>query len=91
MEWFEQAVEKARDRAKVRVAELRVSHPNEDQVALGRRLVSSSALRAGLAGAASGSLSLIALPLGLPAAMAVTLFVEAELIFALLELYELDT
>lgn len=91
MEWFDQAIEKARDRAKLRVAALRLSHPGEDQVALGRRMVSSSALHAGLAGAATGSLSLIALPLGLPAGMAVALFVEAELIFALLELYELDT
>jgi len=91
MEWFEQAIEKARDRAKFRVAALRLSHPGEDQVSLGRRLVDSSALRAGLAGAATGSLALVALPLGLPAGMAVSLFVEAELIFALLELYELDT
>jgi hypothetical protein len=91
MEWFEQAIEKARDRARFRVAALRLSHPGEDQVALGRRLVSSSALRAGLAGAATGTLSLVALPLGLPAGMAVALFVEAELIFALLQLYELDT
>ncbi|HET7785440.1 MAG TPA: hypothetical protein VIR81_10280 [Myxococcales bacterium] len=91
MEWFEQATEKARDRARFRVAALRLSHPGEDQVALGRRLVASSALRGGLAGAATGSLALFALPLGLPAGMAVSLFVEAELIFALLELYELDT
>src|SRR5690349_20462930 len=91
MEWFDQAIEKARERAKFRVAALRLSNPGEDQVALGRRLIAAFALRAGLAGAATGSLSLIALPLGLPAGMAVALFVEAELIFALLELYELDT
>src|SRR5512140_3738616 len=91
MEWFDQAIETARDRAQFRVAALRLSHPGEDQVSLGRRLVESSALRAGLAGAATGSLSLVALPLGLPAGMAVALLVEAELIFALLELYELET
>jgi hypothetical protein len=91
MEWFDQSVEKARSRAKFRVAALRLQHPNEDQVALGRRLVSSSALRAGLAGAATGTLALITLPLGLPAGIAVSLFIEAELIFALLEVYESDT
>lgn len=91
MEWVEQVVEKARDRAKFRVAALRLEHPAEDQVALGRRLVKSSALRGGLAGAATGTLALITLPLGLPAGVAVSLFLEAELIFALLELYESDT
>jgi hypothetical protein len=91
MEWFEQATEKARDRAKFRVAALRLSYPGEDQVSLGHRLVASSALRGGLAGAATGSLALFALPLGLPVGMAVSLFIEAELIFTLLELYELDS
>src|SRR5689334_24977101 len=91
MEWFEQAIEKARDRAKFRVAALRLSHPGEDQVSLRRQLVAAAALRAGLAGAATGTLALVALPLGLPAGMAVSLFVEAELIYALLELYELDS
>ena len=60
-------------------------------MALGRTLVGAMALRAGFAGAATGTLSLVALPLGLPAGIAVSLLLEAELIFALLELYGLDT
>jgi hypothetical protein len=91
MDWFDQAVEKARDRAKFRVAALRLAHPGEDEVALGRRLVAASAMRAGLAGAATGTLALITLPIGLPAGVAASLYLEAELIFALLELYESDT
>jgi hypothetical protein len=49
------------------------------------------ALRAGLLGAATGTLSLVALPVGLPAGVAISLLLEAELIFALLELYGVDT
>jgi len=49
------------------------------------------ALRSGFAGAATGALSLVALPLGLPAGIAVSLLLEAELIFALLEVYEMET
>ncbi len=91
MDWFDQAVEKARERAKFRVAALRLEHPGQDEVALGRTLVASSALRAGLAGAATGTLALVTLPIGLPAGVAASLFLEAELIFSLLELYESDT
>src|SRR4051812_31326200 len=91
MEWFDQAVEKARQRAKFRVAALRLGHPGEDQVALSRRLIAAAAVRAGLAGAATGTLALFTLPIGLPAGVAVSLFLEAELIFSLLEVYESDT
>jgi hypothetical protein len=90
-ERLEVVVEKARQRARFRVAALQLEHPGEDEVALGRRLVDEMALRAGFAGAATGTLSLVALPLGLPAGIAVSLLFEAELIFALLELYGLDT
>ena len=89
--WFTEVVEKARLRARGRVAALRVQHSGEDEVALGRRLVRSSANRAGLFGAATGTLALITLPVGLPAGIAVSLLLEAELIFALLELYGLPT
>ncbi|HZX97396.1 MAG TPA: hypothetical protein VFE90_22965 [Myxococcales bacterium] len=91
MEWVDQVVERARDRARFRVAALRATHPGEDQVALGRRLIGSSALRAGLSGAATGTLALIAFPIGLPAGVAVSLYLEAELIFGLLEVYDSDT
>jgi hypothetical protein len=91
MERLDGIVDKARERARFRIAALRLEHPGQDQVALGRRLVGSMALRAGLAGAATGTLSLVALPLGLPAGVAISLFLEAELIFSLLELYEVDT
>src|SRR5437868_4506566 len=91
MDRLEAMVEKARERARFRVAALRLEHPGQDDVALGRRLIASMALRAGFAGAATGTLALVALPLGLPAGVAVSLFFEAEVIFALLELYGLDT
>jgi len=91
MDRLDAIVEKARQRARFRVAALRLEHPGQDEVALGRRLVASMALRAGLAGAATGTLSLVALPIGLPAGIAFSLLLEAELIFALLELYELET
>jgi len=84
-------VEKARERARFRIAALRLEHPGQDEVALGGRLVASMALRAGLLGAATGTLSLVALPVGLPAGVAISLLLEAELIFALLELYGVDT
>jgi len=84
-------VEKARDRARFRIAALRLEHPGQDEVSLGRRLIATMALKAGLAGAATGTLSLVALPLGLPAGIAISLLLEAELIFSLLELYEVDT
>jgi hypothetical protein len=91
MERIDAIVEKARQRARFRVAALRLENPGQDEVALGRRLVASMALRAGLAGAATGTLSLVALPIGLPAGIAFSLLLEAELIFALLELYGLET
>ena len=91
MERLDAIVEKARQRARFRVAALRLEHPGQDEVALGRRLVAAMAVRAGFAGAATGALSLVALPLGLPAGIAVSLLLEAELTFALLEVYEVGT
>ena len=91
MDRLEAIVEKARARARFRVAALRLEHPGQDEVTLGRKLVSTMALRAGLMGAATGTLALVALPLGLPAGIAISLLLEAELIFALLELYGIDT
>ena len=89
--WFAEVVDDARRRARGRVSALRAEHPEEDQVALGRRLVKAAATRAGWYGAATGTLALITLPIGLPAGIAVSLLLEAELIFALLELYDLET
>ena len=91
MQRLDAIVEKARERARFRIAALRLEHPGQDEVALGGRLVASMALRAGLLGAATGTLSLVALPVGLPAGVAISLLLEAELIFALLELYGVDT
>jgi len=91
MDRLDVIVENARQRARFRVAALRLEHPGLDEVALGQKLVAAVALRAGFAGAATGALSLVALPLGLPAGIAVSLLLEAELIFALLDLYEVDT
>jgi hypothetical protein len=48
-------------------------------------------MRAGLLGAATGTLGLVALPVGLPAGIAVTLLLEAELLFTLIALYGLPT
>ena len=89
--WFANVVEDARKRARVRVAALRAGFPGEHETDLGRRLVRSAATRAGWYGAATGTLALITLPIGLPAGIAVSLLLEAELIFALLELYGLET
>ncbi|MGZ6144127.1 MAG: hypothetical protein ACXWLM_12370 [Myxococcales bacterium] len=88
---FEEVVESARRRARAKVASLKAKFPREHEVDLGRRLVRSSANRAGWTGAATGTLALITLPVGLPAGIAASLYLEAELIFALLELYGLDT
>src|SRR5213075_2462118 len=77
MDRLDGMVEKARERARFRIAALRLEYPGQDEVALGRRLVRSMALRAGLAGAATGTLSLVALPLGLPAGIAISLLLEA--------------
>src|SRR6266513_5435880 len=91
MEFFDDLVDKARLKARARVAAVRAEHPGEDEVALGRRLIGSAATRAGLWGAATGTVALVALPIGLPAGVAATLGVEAGLIFALLDLYGVDT
>ncbi|HUJ25456.1 MAG TPA: hypothetical protein VLW85_05525, partial [Myxococcales bacterium] len=91
MEWFDRLVDEARDRARERVARARAAHPEDDQVALGRRLIRAAAMRAGFAGAATGTLALVTLPVGLPAGIAASLFFEAELILALLELYGFDS
>lgn len=91
MDRLDAIVGKARERARFRVAALRLEHPGQDEVTLGRKLVSTMALRAGVMGAATGTLALVALPLGLPAGIAISLLLEAELIFALLELYGIDT
>ena len=81
----------ARARAQERVRDLRKRHPGENRRLLAERLVKSGARRAGLGGAATGALSLFSLPVGLPAGIALTLALEAELLLALLELYGFDT
>src|SRR5256885_6822629 len=63
--------------ARRRADEVRARHPDETPRAVGERLVRSQANRAGLAGGATGALALVALPLGLPAGVAVSLFFEA--------------
>lgn len=83
-------VEGAQERARRRVASLRTEFLGEEDFALGERLVRSAANRAGLWGAATGTLALIALPVGLPAGVAVSLALEAELILSLLEIYGLS-
>jgi hypothetical protein len=83
-------VDGAQERARRRVAALRDEFPGEDELLLGRRLVRSAANRAGLWGAATGTLALVALPVGLPAGVAVSLALEAELILSLLEIYGLS-
>lgn len=88
---LDEIVKRARKRAIVRVSALRSGHPAEDEVALGRRLVKEAARRAGWTGAATGALSLVTLPVGLPAGVAGSLLHEAELIFALCELHGVDT
>ena len=88
---LDELIERARGKASRRVSALRQENPGEDDFALGQRLVRSASIRAGWTGAATGTLSLFALPIGLPAGVAATMLHEAELIFALLELYGLDT
>jgi hypothetical protein len=88
--WLGSVLRAARERARRRAGELRGRHPTESPRELGERLVRSSATRAGLAGAATGTLALVAFPLGLPAGVAAALFVEAELLLALLVLHGLD-
>jgi|SRR5438067_7841291 len=89
--WVSPMLEAARARARRRADELRDRYPDEEPRVLGERLVRSQANRAGLAGGVTGTLALVALPLGLPAGVAVALFFEAELLLALLALYRLDT
>ena len=84
-------LEKARARAARRAEALRAVHPGESPRLLGERLVRSSSFRAGLIGAATGALSIVALPVGLPAGVALTLAGEAELLFALLALYGVES
>ena len=89
--WVSPLLEAARGRARRRADEFRARYPGEDPRALGERLVRSQANRAGLAGGVTGTLALVALPLGLPAGVAVSLFFEAELLLALLAVYDLET
>lgn len=88
--WFARLLEVAQQRAAAKVDALRARFPQATRRELGERLVRSGALRAGLLGAATGTLALVALPLGLPAGVAVTLLLEAELLFALIALYGLS-
>src|SRR5438309_3109712 len=88
--WFAKVLEVAQGRTAARVEAVRAQFPEATRRELGERLVRTSALRAGLLGAATGTLALIALPLGLPAGIAGTLLLEAELLFALIALYGLS-
>ena len=88
--WVERLLAQARRRGERKAAVLRAEHPGEGPRQLGGRLVKTSAFRAGLAGAVTGSLALVTLPVGLPAGVAVALLLEAELLFALLALYGLS-
>ena len=85
--WIEPLLSRARRNGKARAAALRIQRPNDTSLQLARRLVSGAAFKAGLWGAATGALAIITLPVGLPAGVAVTLLLEAELLFALLALY----
>ena len=89
--WALRLLAQARRRGEGKAAALRSAHPGEGPRQLGERLVKTSAFRAGLAGAVTGTLALVALPVGLPAGVALTLLLEAELLFALLALYELPS
>jgi hypothetical protein len=84
-------LEKARGRARQRVDKLRAQHPDEGRRQLGQRLVNGAAFRAGVVGAATGALSLVSLPVGLPAGVALTLAGEAELLLALLAVYGVES
>jgi hypothetical protein len=87
---LDEVVRKAQGRAADRVRILRATYPKEARRALAERLVTTFARRAGLGGAATGALSLVSLPIGLPAGIALTLALEAELLLSLLELYGLE-
>jgi hypothetical protein len=88
---LEDVVARSEARAAGRVAALRTQHPQAPKKELATRLVKSFARRAGLGGAATGALSLVSLPVGLPAGIALTLAIEAELLLSLLKLYDIDT
>ena len=89
--WIAPILRLARDRADARASTLRSRFPHATPRELGERCVRSSATRAGLLGAATGTLALIALPVGLPAGVALTLLLEAELLFTLIALYGFST
>jgi hypothetical protein len=89
--WIAPILRLARERGETRAAALRSRFPDATPRQLGERCVASSATRAGLLGAATGTLALVALPVGLPAGIAVTLLLEAELLFTLIALYRLPT
>jgi len=89
--WIAPILRLARERGDRRATELRSRYPQASPRALGERCVATSATRAGLLGAATGTLALIALPIGLPAGVALTLLLEAELLFTLLALYGFST
>jgi len=89
--WLAPILRLARDRADARASTLRSRFPHATPRELGERCVRSSATRAGLLGAATGTLALIALPVGLPAGVALTLLLEAELLFTLIALYGFST
>lgn len=86
-EWLTRLIDDARERARLRVLDLRGQYPTENDLALGERLVTAAANRAGWWGAATGTLALVTLPVGLPAGIAVSLALEAELLLALLEVF----
>lgn len=88
---LDDVVRKARGRAQERLRRLRAERPDDDRRALADRLVTSFSRRAGLGGAATGALSLVSLPIGLPAGIALTMAIEAELLLSLMALYDVDS
>jgi hypothetical protein len=84
------SLEAARARARRRADSFRERYPDDGPRVLGERLVRSESNRAGLVGGVTGTLALVALPLGLPAGVAMALLLEAELLFALLAVYGLE-
>jgi len=89
--WLDPLLQLARRRATDRAAALRSRFPEATPRELGERLVRGSAMRGALVGAATGTLALITLPLALPAGIALTLLLEAELLFSLIALYGFST
>lgn len=85
--WLERVVSGVDERARQRVAHLRLEYPHATPRELSERLVRTYARRAGLGGAATGTLSLVALPAGLSVGLALTLTIEAELLASLLVVY----